>query len=457
MKNTYNPLSSSIRKKLRQILGKRFLETQEDLRAYSVDASPHSFLPEAVALPESAEEIAQILRLAQKEKFPVIPRGAGTSTTGATLAVKGGLVISLLRLNRILEINREDLVAVVEPGVFTGDFKRAVEEVGLFYPPDPASYEFSTIGGNVACGAGGPKGLKYGTTKDYVLGLEVVTARGEIIFCGRRTMKGVVGYDLVHLFTGSEGTLGVITKLILKLIPKPPCQATLALWLEDTEKAAKAFLEILKAKLFPATAELLDDTTLLAVKRFLEKEILRAQALLLLEFDGAKKQVEEDLLQAQKILKNFGLKLEVATSKQEREKLWRARRLISPALKKIAPGKLADDVVLPRSKVPEFLSFAKNTGEKYGLTVACFGHLGDGNIHVNILFEKNDEIKAQKVRVEILNKVLDLCGTISGEHGIGLTKKGFLPKELSPEVLSLMKGIKQVFDPHNILNPEKIF
>ncbi|OAG27925.1 hypothetical protein TH606_04425 [Thermodesulfatator autotrophicus] len=447
-----------MRKKLRQILGKRFLEAPEDLKAYSVDASPYNFLPEAVALPVNAEEIAEILRLAQQENFPVIPRGAGTATTGASLAPQGGLVLSLLRLNRIIEINQEDLVAVVEPGVFTGEFKRAVEELGLFYPPDPASYEFSTIGGNVACGAGGPKGLKYGTTKDYVLGLEAVTATGEIIFCGRRTMKGVVGYNLVHLFTGSEGTLGVITKLILKLIPKPPSQATIALWLESTEKAAQAFLEILKAGLFPSTAELLDDTTLSAVKNLLKKEIHpKAQALLLLEFDGAKKQVEEDLSEAQKTLSNFGMKLDIAVNKKERERLWQARRLISPALKKIAPGKLADDVVLPRSKLPEFLSFAKKIGEKYGLTVACFGHLGDGNIHVNILFEKEDESKAREARNEILNKVLASCGTISGEHGIGFTKKGFLPKELSPEVLLLMKKIKEVFDPQNILNPGKIF
>ncbi|WP_456369818.1 FAD-binding oxidoreductase [Thermodesulfatator atlanticus] len=418
-------------------------------------------MPDAVALPETADEVAKILALAQEYRFPVIPRGAGTATTGASLASKGGLILSLLRLNHILEINEEDLVAVVEPGVFTGDFKREVEARGLFYPPDPASYEFSTIGGNVACGAGGPKGLKYGTTKDYVLGLEVVLPGGDRLFVGRRTMKGVVGYDLVHLLTGSEGTLAVITKLILKLIPKPPFEGTVAAWFSGPKEVAEAFLKVLQEGLFPATAELLDETTLSAVKNFLPEKIPeKAKALLLLEFDGAKKQVEEDISIAEKKLKEICLKVEIAYRKEDREKLWLARRSISPALKQIANGKIADDVVLPRSKVPFFLEFAKQKGKEKGLFVACFGHLGDGNIHVNIIFDKKDLSqleKAQKLREEILSEVLRLSGTISGEHGIGLTKKGYLPKELSPAGLSIMKKIKKIFDPYGILNPGKVF
>ncbi len=387
----------------------------------------------------------------------MIPRGAGTATTGAPLAVKGGLVISLLKLNRILEINEEDLVAVAEPGIFNGVFKAEVAQRGLFYPPDPASYEFSTLGGNVATCAGGPKGLKYGVTKDYVLGLEVVLPTGEIVFCGRRTIKGVVGYDLVPLLVGSEGTLGVITKLVLKLLPKPPHSASLAVYFEDVEGAARGFLALLRAGLLPAAAELLDEITIKAVADFLEEERPKtAKALLLLQFDGAKAQVEEDLKNAKEALNPLALEVLVAFEPEAEERLWRARRNVSPALKRLASRKLADDVVLPRSKVPRFLREVKRLAQEAGITVACFGHLGDGNIHVNILFEENEK-EAQELREKIISLVLTLLGTISGEHGIGLTKKGFLPRELSPTLIKLMVELKRVFDPRNILNPGKIF
>ncbi|HHI97725.1 MAG TPA: FAD-binding protein, partial [Thermodesulfatator atlanticus] len=265
-------LSARARQKLRKLLKGRFLEARKDLLAYAFDASGLTYLPEAVAVPANAAEVAAILKLANEENFPVIPRGAGTATTGAPLAVAGGLVLSLLGLNRILEINPDDLVAVVEPGVFNGTFKRELAERGLFYPPDPASYEFSTLGGNVATCAGGPKGLKYGVTKDYVLGLEVVLPTGEIVFCGRRTMKGVVGYDLVSLIVGSEGTLGVITKMVLKLLPKPPATASLAVYFERITQAAEGFLALVKGGLLPAAAELLDAVTLQAVARFFPKD-----------------------------------------------------------------------------------------------------------------------------------------------------------------------------------------
>ena len=426
--------------------------------AYAFDASGLTYLPEAVAVPANAAEVAAILKLANEENFPVIPRGAGTATTGAPLAVAGGLVLSLLGLNRILEINPDDLVAVVEPGVFNGTFKRELAERGLFYPPDPASYEFSTLGGNVATCAGGPKGLKYGVTKDYVLGLEVVLPTGEIVFCGRRTMKGVVGYDLVSLIVGSEGTLGVITKMVLKLLPKPPATASLAVYFERITQAAEGFLALVKGGLLPAAAELLDAVTLQAVARFFPKDWPeKTRALLLLQFDGARSQVKEDLKRASEILEPYALRLTSATSPPDEERLWQARRNISPALKKIAPGKIADDVVLARSKVPHFLEEVKRLGDAAGLYVACFGHLGDGNIHVNILFEPAQREKAERLREEILSLVLRLAGTVSGEHGIGLTKKGYLPKELPPRVVSLMKDLKRVFDPKNILNPGKIF
>jgi len=413
-----------------------------------------------VAIPENTQEIAEILALATEENFPVVPRGAGTATTGAPLAHEGGLVLSLLRLNRILEINTEDLVAVVEPGVFNGAFKKEVEARGLFYPPDPASYEFSTLGGNIATCAGGPKGLKYGVTKDYVLGLEVVLAGGEVIFCGRRTMKGVVGYDLVHLFTGSEGTLGIITKIILKLLPRPKASATLAAYFRSVEEAAEGFLELINEGLLPAAAELLDEVTLAAVSGLLEQELPpEARALVLFEFDGGPGQVKEDLSLAEGALSKLALKVESAREGAAKERLWQARRQISPALKKLYPAKVADDVVLPRRLVPRFLREAKELAEARKITVACFGHLGDGNIHVNLLFDPKETAReeVESLRREILEKVLSASGTISGEHGIGLTKKGYLPQELAPPLLELQKALKKVFDPQGILNPGKIF
>ena len=412
-----------------------------------------------MVLPKEAEEISFLLKLANQERFPVIPRGAGTATTGAPLAHRGGVVVSLTKLDRILEINREDLVAVVEPGVTNGEFRKEVEKRGLFYPPDPASLEFSTLGGNVATCAGGPKGLKYGVTKDYVLGLEVVLPQGEILFLGRRTIKGVVGYDLVHLFTGSEGTLGIITKIVLKLLPKPPFLATLLAAFPSVVEAAQGFSALLNAGLLPTTAELLDEVTLKAVSSFLEEEI-GAKSLLLLEFDGGEAQVREDLEKAQKTLKGKALWLKTAASEEERKKLWTARRSVSPALKRLANGKISDDVVIPRGRLPRFLEEAKKEGERFGLLVACFGHIGDGNVHVNILFQKEDETekkKAQSLREIILEKALALEGTISGEHGIGLTKKAYLPREIPPKGLELMRGIKKVFDPLGIMNPGKVF
>ncbi len=442
---------------MKRLLGKRFLEERAARLAYAYDASGLCFVPEAVALPQELEEVKEILRLAYEERFPVIPRGAGTATTGAPLAAYGGLVLALTKMNRILEINTEDLIAVVEPGVINGEFRQAVEERGLFYPPDPASYEFSSLGGNVATCAGGPKGLKYGVTKDYVLGLEVVLPSGESIFCGRRTVKGVVGYDLVHLFVGSEGTLGVITKIILKLLPKPKARGTILAGFADLTLAVRGFSALLKKGLLPATAELLDDVTLEAVARFLGKRP-SAQALLLLDFDGGKAQVQEDLEEGLKSLAPYALFLEKAQDEPTRTKLWQARKNVSPALKSLAPGKIADDVVVTRSQIPKLIQFIKQAAQETGLKVACFGHLGDGNLHVNILFDPQKDLEqAQKLREEILAHVLSLSGTISGEHGIGLTKRAYLPQELSPKLIELMQGLKNFFDPRGILNPGKIF
>ncbi len=457
-KNAYTPLSKKSRTRLRRLLGSRFLEAPEDLKAYAFDASGQEFLPSAVALPETTAEVAAVMRIAASEGFPVIPRGAATATTGAPLAVQGGLVLALNRMDRIIEINTEDLVAVVQPGVLTGRLKQEAAKRGLFYPPDPASYRFSTIGGNVATGAGGPKGLKYGVTKDYVLGLEVVLPNAETVFLGTRTAKGVVGYDLVHLFVGSEGTLGIITQIVLKLLPKPPARAVAVVGFSSLEEATAAFGRVLKSGVLPACAELLDDLTLKAIKRLEKQEIPEEiKALILFEVDGPKAAVEEELLRLKQAVGPLPFYQE-ARKDQDIEALWEIRRAVSPALKALGRFKIADDVVLPRSRLTRFVNFVKTLRQQTQLNIACFGHLGDGNLHVNILF--NDPAKreaALSCREEILQKVLELSGTISGEHGVGLTKRNYLPWELSAPVVRLMQEIKRVFDPKGRMNPGKIF
>ncbi len=405
-----------------------------------------------MALPCTPEEVSRILALSYEEEFPVVPRGAGTATTGAPLASEGGLVLALTLMDRILEINAEDLVAVVEPGVVNAKLKEALAGRGLFYPPDPASFRFSTLGGNVATGAGGPKGLKYGVTRDYVLALEAVLPGGEILPLGTRTLKGVVGYDLTRLLIGSEGTLAVITKITLKVLPLPPKRATLAAGFATGAEALSAMQAVLSAGLLPAAAEFLDEVVL----RALEIPQKGVQGLLLFEFDGPEKAVEEELHQAFKILESRSLFLERAEGASS-ERLWEMRRSVSPALKKLGSKRLADDVVLPRSHLGTFLATARELSDHFGLPVACFGHAGDGNLHVNILYEPSQEDRAQALREEILRKVLELSGTLSGEHGIGLLKKAYLPWEISPGALKLMKAIKTLFDPKGLLNPYKVF
>ncbi len=445
-------LSSRVRKELRRLLGDRFLETEEERLVYARDASGRYFLPEAVALPRTTEEVARILALSYEEEFPVIPRGAGTATTGAPLASEGGLVVALTLMDRILEINPEDLVAVVEPGVVNGRFKEVLARRGLFYPPDPASYRFSTLGGNVATGAGGPRGLKYGVTRDYVLALEAVLPGGEVIPLGVRTLKGVVGYDLTRLLVGSEGTLAIITRLVLKVLPLPPARLTLAAEFASEEKALEGLSKVLNSGILPAAAEFMDRVALEAVGR-LSSEV---KALLLIEFDGLEEAVQAEARRARDLLVPEALGLKQAAG-EAAEALWEIRRGLSPALKKLGALRLADDVVLPRSRLGEFVSQVREWAREADLIVTCFGHAGDGNLHVNILFEEPSRESAYELRARILKRVLELSGTISGEHGVGLTKKAYLPWEIPPRAQALMRDLKRVFDPKGLLNPGKIF
>ena len=456
-------MDKSLRKAFQNILGKNnFLTAEAERACYSYDASGQRFLPDAVALPQNTEQVAALLALAQQQRLPVIPRGAGSGTTGGAVAVSGGLILAFSRMNRIIEIDAANMIAVVEPGVITGELQAAVKKYGLMYPPDPASLHFCSIGGNAAECAGGPSAVKYGVTRDYILGLEAVLPGGEIIKTGVRTEKGVVGYDLTRLLVGSEGTLAVFTRLILRLIPLAEDKKTFLLSFPSVTQATQCVARVLSAGLLPCTLEYMDTSTLTVVRERLSQPLPEGTAaLLLVEFDGKQEELAKQIHNFVTLVKKEGgCTLRQADNAAEREELWSARRSISPALFSLRPHKIAEDVVVPRSKIPDLVHFLEKLAERLNLLILSFGHAGDGNIHVNILLDKNRAEEQQRALVakeDLFRFVLSLGGTLSGEHGIGLTKAAFLPLEVEEATLKLMRRLKQVFDPYNILNPGKIF
>lgn len=450
-------------KALQKALGsQQVLTAREDLLCYSYDGSGGEYLPEAVVFPGSTAEVAEVMELASAFVFPVVPRGAGSGMTGGALAVSGGVVMVLSRLNRILEIDEENQVAVVEPGVVTGDLQEEVRARGLFYPPDPASLKFCTMGGNVAECAGGPSALKYGVTREYVLALEVVLPDGRIMETGVRTAKGVVGYDFTRLFTGSEGTLGIITKITVRLIARPQRRRTFLTLFSSMDRATYLIAGLLK-EMTPATLEFLDYTALSIVKDKLPFPLTgETRSLLLLEVDGDRAVVEHQAERLRRFLAEGEglLRVEEAADEEEAEALWLARRSLSPASFTLRPDKMSEDVVVPRSRIGDLVRTTENLSRKYGIIIFTFGHAGDGNIHVNIMLDKKDEEEyrnAFKAKKELFGEVLRLGGTLSGEHGVGLTKMAFLDREVSGVGIEMMKKVKSVFDPLNILNPGKIF
>jgi glycolate oxidase len=444
------------------IVGKDYLLTApEELYCYSFDASKMRFVPEGVAFPADTAEISELVKLANRNRFPVYPRGSGSGMVGACLP-QGGLVIVTNRLNSILEIDVDNMTAVLEPGVVTGDFQKAVAKYGLFYPPDPASLPFSTIGGNVAMCAGGPRAVKYGVTRDYILGLEMVLPTGEIIRTGTRTMKGVVGYDLTRLMAGSEGTLGIFTKIILRLIPAPESFRTLKAVFPKLDDAANAVCEILKNRIIPSTMELMDQATIGVVENHLHMGLpLDAEAMLLIEVDGPDVVLDGQIARIEEICRKSGAsQTEAAHTQAERDRLWQARRSISPALGKIRQGKINEDVTVPRTRIPALIRSIRGLAEKYELIIVCFGHAGDGNIHTNIMLDRKDESELQragKAVEELFRIVLELEGTLSGEHGIGIAKSPFIELEVGAGGLDAMRRVKQALDPLNIMNPGKMF
>ncbi len=456
-------MDKELYEKFEKIVGeKRISDDDVDRICHSYDATKQRSMPDVVIKPKSAQEVSEILKLANKRRIPVYPQGAASGLTGGAVPVHGGIALDMTGMNRIIEIDDANLTATVEPGVVVADFQKEVEKLGLLYPPDPASNKFATIGGSVAECAGGLRGMKYGVTRDYVMALEVVLPTGEIINPGTRTLKGVTGYDLTRLFVGSEGTLGIFTKIVLKLIPPPEKVETVMAFFGSIKNAADTVSAIVAAKIVPRALEFVDEECIGAVGQYTGFSVAEGtEALLLIEVDGSAETASRDALRVMSICEdNKALDVKKAETDEEIDELWAVRRTISPALYAISKGKMNEDICVPRSNLTLMLEEIGKISEKYGLTIANFGHAGDGNIHVNILLDPAvpEEVERGEAAVEeIFRKTVELDGTLSGEHGIGNTKSKYLSIEIEPEQLELMRGLKALFDPNGILNPGKIF
>ena len=446
-------------------VGKKYvLYTPEDLAVYGYDGTFAEGSPEVVVLPENTEEVSQVVKLAAEARVPIVPRGMGSGmAAGSIPMVAGGMVISLTRMNHILEIDTENATVLTEAGVITADLQAAVEKIGLFYPPDPSSIRHSTIGGNIACNAGGPRCLKYGVTGDYVLGLTVVMADGRILKTGGKPIKDVTGYDLNGLFTGSEGTLGLVTEALLRLVAKPRYAKTALAEFAALDDASRTVTAILNAGIVPASLELMDQTALVCIEEAMHLGLnTDVEASLIIETDGADEQtVRSEIEACARICQETGAQtVKMAQNESERASLWKARRSISPSLARKAPNKLGEDITVPRSAIPEVVQRLRVISAKHGLPIVIFGHAGDGNLHPNILFDKRQPEQWQKVEqmvAEVFEASLAVGGTLSGEHGVGMLKRPYMEKALGSVSIDVQRHIKQALDPLNILNPGKIF
>jgi glycolate oxidase len=457
-------LNNALLNELRRIVGPQNVHLgPAELLAYSYDGNFSQRPPDAVVTPASTEEVSQVVKLAYEAGVPIVTRGAGTNLSGATIPLTAGLVIALTRMNRIVEIDEVNTCAVVEAGVINGEFQARVESMGWFYPPDPSSLAQCTLGGNVACCSGGPRCLKYGVTKDYVLGLTVVLCDGRVLKLGGKLMKNVTGYNLSQLIIGSEGTLGIVTEIILRLIPLPKFRSTAAAFFPKLEQATGSVVGIMAAGILPATLEIMDNLTINVVEQNVHMGLLTdVEALLILEQDGndedaVRREVER---MAEVCRANGAVDVRVAKDNAERDTLWRARRMISGALGRYRPNKLGEDIVVPRSEIPNLVRRVKQIGVDHDLAIPVFGHAGDGNLHPNILFDMRKEGELERVQsaaAGIFRTALSLGGTLTGEHGIGSLKKEFLEEALGKDAVQIMRDIKHVFDPKGLLNQNKMF
>jgi glycolate oxidase len=457
-------LEKKVISQLEKIVGKgAVLTSKEDLNAYSYDGTTTwAHMPDVVVLPTTAEQVSRILKLANEKRIPVTPRGAGTNVSGGSIPIKGGIVLCTTRMNKILDINKANFTATVEPGVILQDFNMALAKQGLFYPPDPQSFMGCTMGGTVAENAGGPYCVKYGVTKQYVLGLEVVLANGYVMKLGGVTVKNRTGYELVMLFTGSEGTLGVITKMTLRLLPMPPASKTMMAVFDDMAVGGQVVSNIMASGVIPAKIEFVDNFVLRRIEEMTPMGLpVEAKALLLIQADGSPAAVEAETKQIVALLKKGGAKdIKVAKDAKEAARYWKMRSAGFAATFGAAHTVMAEDVTVPRDKLPEFIHKLEKISQRTGFFISCLGHAGDGNLHPAIFTDirnKEEFARAQKTMEEIFEAALSLGGVLSGEHGIGLEKQRFLKRAMDPIALNLMIKIKGILDPNNILNPGKIW
>ena len=455
-------MDKEIKEGLVSIVGEgNYTEQLIDMVSYSYDASEHRGRPACGVWAEKPEQVSEILRLATRNLVPVIPRGAGTGLSGMAVPLRGGIVLDLSHMNRILDVRIEDRLAIVQPGVIYDDLQKKLKPHGFFFPPDPASGKVCTLGGNVSTNAGGMKGAKYGTTRDYVLALQIVLPDGRMMRTGSKAMKSVSGYDLTRLFVGSEGTLGIVTEITLKINPEPTAHSTAMATFDSLEDAGKTVIEIMHSGIIPSVLEILGRHTLQAINQNTELNLPEVDAMLLAETDGYT-QTETDY-QMQKVLevfrKNKPKEVAQAASEQEAADLWKARKSAYAVLARIKTHFVIEDVTVPMGKIVDLLKGIEAIAEKNSLMIATYGHAGDGNLHPQILYDGDDGHEAEKVEeasAELFQLAIDLGGTLTGEHGIGLSKAPFMTLEHDPVAMEVMRSIKRVFDPNNILNPGKM-
>lgn len=457
-------MNDQIRQELRAVVGDvYFKDDAETLVTHSYDGTPMlQRLPDGVIYPANTEQVSGIMKVLSRHRVPLISRGSGTNLCGGTVPVEGGVVMVMHRMNKILEVDMQNLTATVQPGIITKKFIEHIESLGLFYPPDPSSMSISTIGGNIAECSGGLRGLKYGTTKDYVLGLECVLPSGEILRTGGKLMKDVAGYDLTKLLVGSEGTLAVITEATLKLIPPPKFKKTMLAMYKDIYGAARTVSAIIENRIIPATLEFLDNPTIRVVDDYAKLGLpLDMEAILLIEQDGDAEMVERDIARITEICRaEQADRISVAESAEDALKLLTARRSAFTALARLRPTTILEDATVPRSKIADMVLEINKIALKHNVTICTFGHAGDGNLHPTATTDARDTDEVHRVEAafeEIFEAAILLGGTITGEHGVGLVKAPFLEWKIGEAGIQVMKGIKAVFDPHNILNPGKVF
>lgn len=455
-------LDQKVKKELKAVVGdRRYIDNQEDLLLYSYDGFTVQAMPEAVLLPVSTEEVSRIMRVACREKIPVTARGAGTNLAGGSVAVKGGIVLVFTKMNQILEIDKASRAAVVQPGVVNMELQKELARQGLYYPPDPGSMAVSTMGGNVAENAGGPRAVKYGVTKDYLLGLEVVLASGEVMRTGGKTLKNVTGYNLTQLFCGSEGTLGLITEITVKLIPLPETKRTLQAAYGSLSDAGKTIAKVFEIGILPVALEILDKVCINIIEDHAHLGLPReAEALLLIEVDGPEAAVAAQSERLTALCREMGAhEITTARTMPEIDEVWRARRSAYGALARLRTTMIAEDCTVPIGNLVAMFQEVARIAEKHRLLIPVLAHAGDGNLHPQIITDINDTEEMERVAKamdEISIKAVEMGGTLTGEHGIGIAKRDMVPFEIGPAATEITRKLKMAFDPHNILNPDKV-